>query len=262
MFLDGVVLLDHPHCPPLNLPLNELDFVNHLLNLNHLDHLFLLSLRPVHVFLNRARLLNDGHSRSALLLLPHDNLGLHSFLFPHDRFRLFHRLQLIFDLLFTLGLLLEHESLNSRLKWAEDLLLAPHSFHLPLGPLPGSVLILCMDVAVPVAMHGIGETFDGAALVALAGGAASSCLGFGPEGAYLVVAAAATAGRLARASALAGLISTGLPVVTDLGTVGNGEIFAGGRPLRPSVSVFTLDFANEGISDLKVEGFFQEVVHV
>jgi hypothetical protein len=115
-------------------------------------------------------------------------------------------------------------------------------------------------------MHGVGEAPDSAARLAGAGGTASACLGLAPEGSFLVVAAAAAPGRLATPLALAGLLhfTAGLlsPVVTDGGTVGDGEGPAAAGPLTPTVSVLALDAASEVGTHSKVEGRLQEVVHV
>ena len=143
--------------------------------------------------------------------------------------------------------------------------MAPYGLHLPFGSLPGSVLILRMNVTVPMAMHGIGNVLDGATRVALSSRAASSSLGLAPEGAFLVVAAAATPRRLATPLALAALRTTvGLlrPVVTGGSPIRDGEGTAVVGPLTPTVSVLALDAARELISDLKVERRLQEVVHV
>ena len=137
--------------------------------------------------------------------------------------------------------------------------------HFPLGLLSEAVLVLRMHMAVPMAMHGVGEAFHLAALLAGTGGAASACLGLAPEGAFLVVAAAATPRRLATPLALAALRSTvGLlgPVVTGGSPIRDGEGTAVVGPLTPTVSVLALDAARELISDLKVERRLQEVVHV
>lgn len=201
--MDRVELFDHSHGPPSDLLVNELHLVNHLLDLHHLNHLLLLSLGPIHVLLHRALLFDDAHSRAILLLLAHNDLNLRLLLLPHDSLDLFHRLQLILDLLLWLGLLLKHESLNSGLKWTEHLLLPPHGLHLPLGSLPGFVLVLCVNVTVPVPMHRVRKILNSAALCAGPTGAAGSSLGLAPEGAVLVVAAASTARRLATPFALA-----------------------------------------------------------
>ena len=206
MLLDRVVLFDHSHGPPPDLLVNELHLVNHLLNLHHLNHLLLLSHRIIHVLLHRARLPNHAHSWSVLHLLAHDDLDLRLLLFPHDSLYRFHRLKLILDLLLVLELLLERESLNCGLKGAEHLLLPTHCFHLPLGSLPGSVLVLCVNVTVPMTMHGVGKILNSAALGAGPTGAAGSSLGLAPEGTILMVAAASTPRRLATPSALTPLI--------------------------------------------------------
>ena len=114
-------------------------------------------------------------------------------------------------------------------------------------------------------MHGVGEAPDRAARLAGTGGAASACFGLAPEGPFLVVAAAATARRLATPPALAGLsLAVGLlsPLVTDGGAIGDGEGPAGIGPLTPTVSVLALDAAREWVTHSKVEGLLQEVIHV
>jgi len=201
--LDGVVLFDHSDGPPSDLLLNELHFVNHLLDLDHLNHLLLLSLGPIHVLLHGALLLDDAHSWAILLLLAHNDPNLRLLLLTHDSLELFHSLQLILDLLLRLGLLLKHESLSSGLKRTEHLLLPPHRLHLPLGSLPGLVLVLCMNVTVPVPVHRVRKILNRAALRTGPTGAAGSSLSLAPEGAVLVVAAAAASSRLATPFALA-----------------------------------------------------------
>ena len=56
MLLDSVELLDHAHGPSSDLLVNEFDLVDHLYDLDHLNDLLLLGLRPVHVLLDCARL--------------------------------------------------------------------------------------------------------------------------------------------------------------------------------------------------------------
>jgi hypothetical protein len=82
--LDGVELLDHPYRATFNLFVNELNLVDHLRDLDHLDDLLLFGLGSVDVLFDGARLLDHAHTGAALLLLTHDDLGLRLLLLAHD----------------------------------------------------------------------------------------------------------------------------------------------------------------------------------